>query len=395
MLFKKLYLRFMNLTTFFNLNYEQIKAEGFDSKFLAFSDLKTYLDLHFKEKESAGKSFLGDDLYLLNTGAGSKKVFIWSQMHGNESTGTRAMLDVFNFLKNDNPFSNRIKSGTNIHYLPMLNPDGASRYTRRNACGIDLNRDFLMEASPEIKVLKRLVNRLNPDFLFNLHDQRTIFNVSGTKNPSSLAFLAPSANEHRNITPARKKSMEVIAGMAKELEVIIPGHIARFSDEFYPTSTGDNFMKAGFSNILFEAGHFPGDYERNEVRRFNALAVLLALDKIANPGEDESEYYFKIPENDKKALDMILRNVSMKSGSAESLVDIGIYFDEKPDLEQKKINLICRIDEIGDLSTSFGHREFDLNGAVYKGKTELYPTPGKTADFSVGHLVFENGKFMF
>ena len=37
----------------------------------------------------------------------------------------------------------------------MLNPDGSEKWTRRNALDIDMNRDFLKESSPEIKILKR------------------------------------------------------------------------------------------------------------------------------------------------------------------------------------------------------------------------------------------------
>lgn len=383
----------MKLIEFFNHNYETIKAEGFDDRFLPFSDLKFYLDLNFESKKIAGHSFLDQDLYLLKIGNGKKKILIWSQMHGNESTGTRAMLDVLNFLKNNHPHSQKILDQLSIVYLPMLNPDGANCYSRRNAGGIDLNRDFLKEASPEIKVLKKVVEDFEPDYLFNLHDQRTIFNVSGTKQPATLAFLAPSADKERTVTVHRQQAMNVIGGMAKALQKVIPGNIARFSDEFYPTSTGDNFMKAGFPNILFEAGHYPDDYQRNKVRKFNALAILLALGKIASPGEDESAYYYEIPENDKKGLDMILRNVSLKSENFESLIDIGIYFDEKPDLKQKKIDFLCKIEEVGDLSDSFGHQEFDLKGAEYVGQSSIYPEIGKLADFSVGSLVFENGKF--
>ena len=58
------------------------------------------------------------------------------------------------------------------------------------------------------------------------------------------------------------------------LEKIIPGHIGRYTDEFYPTATGDNFQKLGHNTILIEAGHYYNDYERDVVRKFNFYALL-------------------------------------------------------------------------------------------------------------------------
>lgn len=392
--FKKLYLRFMNLTQLFERIYQEIRVDDFESRFLPFSKLKFYLDLNYPEKKLIGKSFLDNEIYLIKIGNGNKKVFCWSQMHGNESTGTRAMLDVFEFLNSENELNQKIKESVSLYYVPMLNPDGSNRYSRRNASGIDLNRDYIKESSTEIRALKRTVNEIKPDFLFNLHDQRSIFNVSGSSKPATLSFLAPSPDVRRSVTEVRKKSMDVIGCIYNQLETVMPGHIARFSDEFYPTSTGDNFMKAGFSNLLIEAGHFPNDYQRNEVRRFNALAILLALEKISDSKKDDSELYQKIPENDNKSLDIVLRNVSVKSKSAESLIDIGIYFEEKLNLKNQEIEFHSRIEEIGDLSAYFGHLDLDMEGRTWIGKDTMYPKIGKPADFSVGSIHFENGVFI-
>jgi len=64
---------------------------------------------------------------------GSKKKFMWSQLHGNESTTTKALFDVLNILKEKNEFSKTILEQCTIKIIPMLNPDGARFYTRLNA----------------------------------------------------------------------------------------------------------------------------------------------------------------------------------------------------------------------------------------------------------------------
>jgi len=49
-----------------------------------------------------GKSYLGKPIYKMSVGIGNIKVLAWSQMHGNESNGTLAMLDLLETLKKYN-----------------------------------------------------------------------------------------------------------------------------------------------------------------------------------------------------------------------------------------------------------------------------------------------------
>lgn len=383
----------MNWIEFFENNYEKVRVSDFESKYLPYLHLKKYLDQYFPEKKSLGKSFLGNDIHLLTLGNGKITVLLWSQMHGNESTGTRAMLDVFEILKLDSHFSHQILNELTIYFIPMLNPDGSTLYTRRNACGIDINRDFISSSSPEIRILKNAVNSLKPDYLFNLHDQRTIFNVGETREPATLSFLSPSYDESRTINETRTKAISIIDYMVQNLQTVIPGKLARFSDEFYPTSTGDNFTKLGFPTILVEAGHYPNDYERNETRRFFALAIVLGLAKSMENHAPEIGSYCELPENKKKFFDVLLRNVLVKSGDAESLLDIGIYFEEKLNLNEKIVEYWARIEDIGDLSRFYGHLEKDKNGKLFCGKSSMFPVIGELADFSVGSIHFDQGKF--
>lgn len=383
----------MDWMEYFKADYLKFREENMEGRFLPYSKLKQLLDKKFPNKIALGKSFLKREIFLLKIGKGEKKVLAWSQMHGNETTGTRAMFDVMEALKSDHPFFKNLLNQITIYFIPMLNPDGAEIYKRRNAVGIDLNRDFIKEASPEIKILKKAVRDIQPDFLFNLHDQRTIFNVGKTPYPATLAFLAPAENEKREITPIRVKAMSVISHIYKGMENQIPGHTSRFSDEFYPTSTGDNYTKMGFPAILFEAGHYPGDYSRNEVRKYLAMALLLALEKIAEGDLSDSGSYFSIPENNKKFLDMIFRNVLLASESSESLSDIGIYFEEKLNPKKGVVEHICKVEEIGDLHRFYADTDVDMKGAKYKGKDNLFPEVGESANFTVGDFQFENGRF--
>src|SRR5690606_39733034 len=48
--------------------------------------------------ETIGVSVLNAPIYAVKIGSGPKKILMWSQMHGNESTTTKAVFDVLNTL---------------------------------------------------------------------------------------------------------------------------------------------------------------------------------------------------------------------------------------------------------------------------------------------------------
>ncbi|WP_395092472.1 M14 family zinc carboxypeptidase [Vaginella massiliensis] len=366
--------------------YEQFRLDDIDQKWFRIEDLEKALERLNIPKNIVGHSFLQKPIYKISGGNGPKKVLIWSQMHGNESTGTRAMLDVLNYFGRN---KSEILDLLSFDFIPMLNPDGAEFYTRRNVVGIDLNRDFLAKQSVELQVLLDVVEQGDYEFLFNLHDQRTIFNVGHTSETATISFLAPSYDAEQSVNAVRQKTMGVIQYMNKGLEQLIPGKIGRYSAEFYPSSTGDNFTKAGYSCVLFEAGHFLDDYTRNSTRKYNAIALLLGLESIAIQDYNNFDLYDKIPENSQRLLDVILRNVQVKNGEKSVCMDLGLYYEEYIDQNELKTKGVFQ--EIGDLSRYIGLREYDCKGELYVGESHPFPRFMKAETFRVGNLYFENG----
>ena len=116
-------------------------------------------------------------------GQGPKKVLLWSQMHGNVSSTTRELLDLFDHLQSTSgaPLLERLT----LLIIPQLNPDGSTAYTRLNTNNIDLNRDALDLSQPESIALNEVFESFSPDFCFNLHGQRSIFAAG---KPATLSF---------------------------------------------------------------------------------------------------------------------------------------------------------------------------------------------------------------
>lgn len=306
-----------------------------------------------------GHSVLNNPIYAVKFGTGKKRLLLWSQMHGNESTTTKVLFDFFNTVKTANDDLKSILNAFTFYVIPILNPDGAEAYTRVNANQVDLNRDAQNLSQPESKILRTVYNNFQPDYCFNLHGQRTIFSAGTTNNIATLSFLSPSQDAERTITDSRKIGMEVIAAMNNTLQELIPNQVGRYDDGFNLNCVGDTFQSFNVPTILFEAGHYPNDYAREQTRFYIYAAYLSAFNYIANHDNLGAHYqaYLDIPENDKCFLDVIIRNANVGTEQSPVIADIGVLFVEK--LINKNIAFIPKIEIIGNLNKSYGHKEFN------------------------------------
>lgn len=317
-----------------------------------------------------GSSFAGRLIRSVEFGHGDLRILIWSQMHGNESTGTKAIFDLLQFFQfpgKMQPLRDEIQNICRILFLPMLNPDGADQYTRVNEQNIDLNRDAVDILAPESRILREQILSFSPKYCFNLHDQRTIFSVGEQKSPATVSFLAPSEEVDRTVTEGRKETMRVIVAMNEFLSKLIPGRIGRYTDEFYPAATGDNFQKEGYHTVLIESGHTVNDYQREITRKYTFYALLQGIRSIARGlNAIPFEAYFEIPDNEKFYLDIIYKNIKYNGMTT----DIGILFLEK--LEGNKIIFEPFVEKTGDLSAYNANLIIENRGLSFENYEEVY-----------------------
>ncbi|MCK5400584.1 MAG: peptidase M14 [Flavobacteriaceae bacterium] len=311
--------------------------------------------------DSIAKSVRGEKIYSITIGKGEKKVLMWSQMHGNESTTTKALFDIFNILSDSNTFTDTILNNCTLKIIPILNPDGAVAYTRFTANGIDLNRDAQDLSQPESLVLRKYFDAFKPDFCFNLHDQRTIFSAGKTNNPATVSFLSPAQDESCSLTQSRTVAMEIIAEMNNVLQKQIPNQVGIYSDAFNINCVGDTFQSHNVPTILFEAGHYKNDYPREKTREYIFQSLLTALKYIAENSTSGNNYepYFDIPKNEKCFYDVIIRNAKVKIKRGIKVVDIGFLYQER--LKGDSIEFVPKIENISNLSEYYGHKEINAN----------------------------------
>ncbi|MCB4797643.1 M14 family zinc carboxypeptidase [Neotamlana laminarinivorans] len=304
--------------------------------------------------EVIGKSVLNDNIYGLKLGKGNKRILMWSQMHGNESTTTKAIFDLINTLKNETEL-NYILEACTLYIIPILNPDGAKAYTRVNANQVDLNRDAQNQTQPESQHLKNIFNNFKPDYCFNLHGQRTIFGAGKTNKSATISFLAPAQDENCTVTANRKIAMEIISVMNNSLQKIIPNQVGVYDDAFNINCVGDTFQSENVPTILFEAGHYKNDYARDKTREFIYISYLSALSYISknNVTGNFADDYFNIPENEKCFFDVIIRNAKINN----EILDVAIQYQEQ--LIDNQVLFIPKVEKIEKILNYNSHNEID------------------------------------
>lgn len=380
----------MNLEELFS----QYKEESIEGRYLTLDHIQPLLDKLNTDNqvEIIGRSVLDEPIYSYKIGTGKTRIYLWSQMHGNESTTTKALFDFINVLNSGSEFAEKMLKTFTFYSIPILNPDGARLYTRENANKIDLNRDSQNLTQPESNVLRAAFESFKPHFCFNLHDQRTIFGAGTTGKPATVSFLAPSYNEEREVNENRLKAINVIAGINDVLQKYIPGQVGRFDDSFNINCIGDTFQYLGVPTILFEAGHFANDYEREITRKFIFFSLITSFELISENDlvDNRINDYLNISQNKVVFYDFMYKNIKINYDGIEIITNFVAQYKEE--LIENKIHFNAYIVEVGELENYFGHYEYDAKEALYSDDFTGFPKLNQKADFYLNKNVkFVNG----
>lgn len=366
--------------------YDAYTFNGISSKKMKHAELMTHL-ASLKQSlgnlvtiEQIGSSAEGRSINLLTLGTGKTKIFLWSQMHGDEPTATMALLDILNYiaLNKNSAEVKKILSETTLLIIPMLNPDGAERFQRRTSQGIDMNRDALRLQTPEARVLKSTRDKYNPEIGFNLHDQDPRYSVGELGAVAVISLLAPAYNFEKADNAVRTRAKKVASELTLVLNQFVKGHIAKYDDAFEPRAFGDNIQKWGTSTVLIESGGWKDDPEKMFIRKLNCVGLLSVFYSIATKAYEKTGTapYENIPMNTKNLYDIIVEKVTLKfsDNRAPVVVDVAINKEEVRDSTGTWWK--GRVVDLGDLSVFGAHEK--ING---EGKTL------NAADFELGDIL--------
>ncbi|MGA2263378.1 MAG: M14 family zinc carboxypeptidase [Acidobacteriota bacterium] len=232
--------------------------------------------------EQAGKSVEGREIFLVTAGRGPERILIWSQMHGDEPTATCALIDMLQYFGSHRrePWISSILEKYTLLILPMLNPDGAERMQRRNAQGIDINRDARALQTPEGRLLKEIRDRYRPFLGFNLHNQNATTTVGDTGRVATIALLAV-ASDAPGAEGAGALAKQVTAVLYEALSPFVYGHVSRYDENFNPRAFGDNLTLWGTPIVLIESGGNPSAEPLNFGVKLNFVGLSAVLDSLA------------------------------------------------------------------------------------------------------------------
>ncbi len=370
--------------------HKEFKANSLFGRYITLKNIEPLLSK--LPTEIIGKSVLGKPIYKYTIGIGKTKIFMWSQMHGNESTTTKALFDFFNVIHSNNEIGIKLLQEFTFCFLPMLNPDGAELYTRENANQIDLNRDSVNLSQPESQLLRKTFQDFQPHFCYNLHDQRSIFGAGNDGNVATVSFLAPSFNQDRDINDVRAKAMNVIVAMNTELQKHIPNQIGRFDDGFNINCIGDMFTFLNVPTILFEAGHYQDDYYREYTRKMIFISLISGLKHIYENDvvNNKTADYLLIPQNKTVFYDFLYKNIKINYDGKEIITNFAAQYKEE--LVDGKIQFNAYIVEIGELKGKYGHYYYNAHKMAYSDDEDTFPKLNQKASFYLEKKIkFVNG----
>ena len=331
-------------------------------------DLKVYLE-ELKAMglaiEEVGRSYADREIYQIEWGTGPKRIFMWSQMHGDEPTATSALVDMFAFLqRNGNlPWVKKLSESMTIRGVPMLNPDGTEFFQRRNLQGIDINRDAVGLKTPEGRLLKKLRDEWKPEIGFNLHNQGQLTTAGDAPRQAAISLLAVLGDPNGVSTPGFERNKRLISAMTLAVNEFIPGYIGRYDDTYNDLAFGDKFSAWGTPVILVEAGGLHGRDEFYLVM-LNFVMYLTALEVIADDSHTrfDPEIYLSLPLNSSgRLMHFIFRNANIVSPDTKvttTVADIGINFERR----RAEFTAPTIIREVGSLTKRDGLTEYDASG---------------------------------
>ncbi len=125
------------------------------------------------------------------TPAPTKRLLVLSGVHGNEQAGIVCVPEILERYDLDGQVALRV--------VTPVNAIGAAELSRFNADGYDINRDFVRFRTEEARLVRRMFEEYQPDFVVSLHE-----------GPQDASFMF--SNRHVDVALAKRLLAVLEAG---------------------------------------------------------------------------------------------------------------------------------------------------------------------------------------
>lgn len=201
-------------------------------------------------RTALGRSVEGRPLELIVLGRGPDTTLVLAALHGDEPDGTPLVRRLAAHLMS-NPV---LLEGRRVVLVPAANPDGLARGRRRNARGVDLNRDFPARNArparhgrqPESRLVKALVEIYRPDRILSVHAPLACVDYDGPAQGLAERIAAASRLPVRKLG-ARPGSLGSWAGVDRSIPVVtleLSADTTRMDEEGLWARYGDAMVAA-------------------------------------------------------------------------------------------------------------------------------------------------------
>lgn len=237
--------------------------------------------------EVAGRSNQGREVWSARVGTGDKVVLLTSEIHGNEKTGTDALLDLLDYVgTSDSRKAQQWRDELTIVAIPKMNPDGAELDRRGN----DMTWAQVVARFPQLRNSAPAWNYYSTPRTGDDYRSRPGFDVNRDYHPDldyfprAADFPGTSADTGWYITPESRTVRDVYRGLRAEfgeVDTYIDLHhqgacyvMPDNPDEFVTLSISGKFIDdpASDPKLARYAESYDLDYSKKlNVAAYNAL----------------------------------------------------------------------------------------------------------------------------
>ena len=184
------------------------------------------------------------------TTAKPKRLLILAGVHGNESGGTLAILELLNFYNNHPSKFDE----WSLKIVTPINPAGTVEMSRYNECGCDLNRKVKTSSQKGIVIQRKIMDTYQPDVIISLHEAPSPDFLIHSNNhlADKLLFQLLADIENKGITLATKDYLGQklkVPGNSK-----IKGYLKYLKNLVQVQTLGDYAAERAIIEITTESG---------------------------------------------------------------------------------------------------------------------------------------------